>query len=188
MDLRNTRSFTITYPGITAKLLTRCRVCEAFNPLIGMEKHPKMEEFSAIWDTGATSSVITKNVADKLGLTPIGIIRVFHANGESYVNTYLVNIMLINDVGFHSLKVTEGVLRDMDVLIGMDIISLGDFAISNSDGHTQFTFQTPSTRKFDFVKEFNDQLYKPAIKDPIPGRNDPCHCGSGKKYKVCHGK
>jgi uncharacterized protein len=24
-------------------------------------------------------------------------------------------------------------------------------------------------------------------KDPTPGRNDPCHCGSGKKYKKCHG-
>jgi hypothetical protein len=23
------------------------------------------------------------------------------------------------------------------------------------------------------------------IKEPIPGRNDPCHCGSGKKYKKC---
>ena len=22
---------------------------------------------------------------------------------------------------------------------------------------------------------------------PTPGRNDPCHCGSGKKYKKCHG-
>jgi preprotein translocase subunit SecA len=24
--------------------------------------------------------------------------------------------------------------------------------------------------------------------DPKIGRNDPCHCGSGKKYKNCHGK
>jgi uncharacterized protein len=23
---------------------------------------------------------------------------------------------------------------------------------------------------------------------PKPGRNDPCFCGSGKKYKACHGK
>ena len=23
---------------------------------------------------------------------------------------------------------------------------------------------------------------------PKVGRNDPCHCGSGKKYKQCHGK
>jgi SEC-C motif len=22
--------------------------------------------------------------------------------------------------------------------------------------------------------------------DPVLGRNDPCHCGSGKKYKQCH--
>lgn len=24
------------------------------------------------------------------------------------------------------------------------------------------------------------------MKAPSPGRNDPCHCGSGKKYKRCH--
>ncbi|MBI2772242.1 MAG: UPF0149 family protein [Burkholderiales bacterium] len=24
-------------------------------------------------------------------------------------------------------------------------------------------------------------------KEPEPGRNDPCHCGSGKKFKKCHG-
>ncbi|RZI73657.1 MAG: zinc chelation protein SecC, partial [Variovorax sp.] len=24
-------------------------------------------------------------------------------------------------------------------------------------------------------------------KEPEPGRNDPCPCGSGKKYKKCHG-
>jgi preprotein translocase subunit SecA len=23
---------------------------------------------------------------------------------------------------------------------------------------------------------------------PVVGRNDPCPCGSGKKYKKCHGK
>jgi len=24
--------------------------------------------------------------------------------------------------------------------------------------------------------------------EPKLGRNDPCHCGSGKKFKQCHGK
>ena len=29
---------------------------------------------------------------------------------------------------------------------------------------------------------------KPIIREtPKIGRNDPCHCGSGKKYKKCHG-
>jgi preprotein translocase subunit SecA len=27
-----------------------------------------------------------------------------------------------------------------------------------------------------------------AIQVPRVGRNDPCPCGSGKKYKQCHGK
>jgi len=28
----------------------------------------------------------------------------------------------------------------------------------------------------------------PIVKDKMPGRNDPCPCGSGKKFKNCHGK
>ena len=28
----------------------------------------------------------------------------------------------------------------------------------------------------------------PLVKDKLPGRNDPCPCGSGKKFKNCHGK
>ncbi|MCQ2129304.1 MAG: preprotein translocase subunit SecA [Bacteroidaceae bacterium] len=28
----------------------------------------------------------------------------------------------------------------------------------------------------------------PFVKDKLPGRNDPCPCGSGKKFKNCHGK
>ena len=28
----------------------------------------------------------------------------------------------------------------------------------------------------------------PIIKEKLPGRNDPCPCGSGKKFKHCHGK
>ena len=28
----------------------------------------------------------------------------------------------------------------------------------------------------------------PASSLPRVGRNDPCPCGSGKKYKLCHGK
>ena len=29
-------------------------------------------------------------------------------------------------------------------------------------------------------------LRKPVRKTAKLGRNDPCHCGSGKKYKNCH--
>jgi preprotein translocase subunit SecA len=29
---------------------------------------------------------------------------------------------------------------------------------------------------------------QPVRAEKKPGRNDPCPCGSGKKYKNCHGK
>ena len=32
------------------------------------------------------------------------------------------------------------------------------------------------------------QRVQPIVKDKVVGRNDPCPCGSGKKYKQCHGK
>jgi len=34
-----------------------------------------------------------------------------------------------------------------------------------------------------------DELKNPTVRyeAPRPGRNDPCPCGSGKKYKKCHG-
>jgi preprotein translocase subunit SecA len=29
---------------------------------------------------------------------------------------------------------------------------------------------------------------QPVRVDKTPGRNEPCYCGSGKKYKLCHGR
>jgi preprotein translocase subunit SecA len=28
----------------------------------------------------------------------------------------------------------------------------------------------------------------PVRVEKTPGRNEPCYCGSGKKYKLCHGR
>ena len=32
------------------------------------------------------------------------------------------------------------------------------------------------------------QPQAPIVKEKLPGRNDPCPCGSGKKFKNCHGQ
>ena len=29
---------------------------------------------------------------------------------------------------------------------------------------------------------------QPIVAEKLPGRNDPCPCGSGKKFKNCHGR
>jgi preprotein translocase subunit SecA len=38
------------------------------------------------------------------------------------------------------------------------------------------------------LEQAADQKLEPVRVGPKVGRNDPCPCGSGKKYKQCHGK
>ena len=113
-----------------------------------------MVEFDAIWDTGATGSVITQTVVDACGLVATGMTVVHHVDGESQQETYLVNIALPNQVGYSVVPVTKGDLgAGADVLIGMNIINAGDFAVTNFDGITKFSFRVPSVGHIDFVED-----------------------------------
>lgn len=81
------------------------------------------------------------------------MVEVHTASGPEMANVYLVNIWLPGKVVFYNLEVTEGKLtRQCEVLIGMDIISEGDFAVTNYNGRTVFTFRFPSVGCIDFVK------------------------------------
>ena len=39
---------------------------------------------------------------------------------------------------------------EYDVVIGMDVICNGDFAVTNKDGNTTFSFRIPSEETIDF--------------------------------------
>lgn len=39
-----------------------------------------------------------------------------------------------------------------------------------------------------FLETGNYKYIRKPIESKKVGRNDPCNCGSGKKYKKCHGK
>lgn len=149
--MSNFKAFTLkSENGLLRDLKTKCGVCKAFNPLQGGQ-HPEISQFVGLWDTGATGTVISKSVVEKLNLKPIGKLKVFHANGESIVNVYAINLFLPNQVGFQFVKVTEGIISGFDLLTGMDIITTGDFSITNVGGKTTFLFRVPSVKEVDFV-------------------------------------
>ena len=110
--------------------------------------------FDAIWDTGATNSVISQAVIQKCGLAATGMAKVHGVHGVQTKPTYLVNIELPDKVVFASVRVTEGDVADGDMLIGMDIISQGDFSVTNCDGRSQFSYRTPSIEHIDYVAQF----------------------------------
>lgn len=125
-----------------------------------------------------------KKVVKDLGLVPTGAINVHGVHGAELRDTYLTFFYLPNNVIVGGLEVTDGDIAGADALIGMDIIGRGDFAVTNKDGKTTFSFRIPSQEKIDFVKQIESQN-KAAFNN---GRNNPCGCGSGLKYKKCHGK
>ncbi len=121
---------------------------------VGNVQPAEIKVFKGIWDTGATGCVITTKVVNDLGLKPTGMREVHTANGKADQQTYLVDIYLPNKVRVVNLTVTEASLPpDTDCLIGMDVITLGDFSITNFEGKTVMSFRTPSSICIDFVDE-----------------------------------
>lgn len=106
------------------------------------------------WDTGATGTCISKEIVSKLNLVPIGKVNVHTPSGIGVMNKYIINLILNNEVMFHNWMVMDSEIgnQGIDVLIGMDIISNGDFALSNYDGRTQFTFRIPSQEHVEYKR------------------------------------
>lgn len=141
----------------------------------------------AVWDTGAMGTSISRALAEELQLDKSGVIEITGVTGTALCSKYLVSLHLMNGIVIPELEVSdcEGNIG-CDVLIGMDVITLGDFAINNIGGQTTFFFRIPSLHCINYVQ----QLPRGAkvLTSPKPGRNDPCPCGSGEKYKRCHGR
>lgn len=146
-----------------------------------------------VWDTGAQCSVMRQDLVDKLGLTPRGFKNITGVTGSQRRNTYLANVTLNNKEITLDMEITgvDPFSNDADegMLIGMDIISKGDFSITNFQGNTVMTFRKPSQGTVDYCKE-NELINKYAKIHQawIKHGNKKCPCGSGKLYESCHGK
>lgn len=158
-------AFTTKYDGRVSELAQDVRISEAFHPASG-SKQPPLHDVKAIWDTGATESAISKTVVNDLGLQPIDKQTTHTANGTRMADVYLVNIYLPNGVAFSGLRVTDADIRGCDVLVGMDIIGSGDFAVTHRHGNTVMTFQVPSTHATDYVHEIDVENGKKGFRQP----------------------
>ena len=118
----------------------------------------KFSQYNALWDTGATNSVITPKVVKDLNLIPIGMGQSRHAGGVSDVNIYMVTLMLPNNVIIPNVKVSECAEQEgrIDVIIGMDVITLGDFSISGQGDRRMVSFSMPSAFNVDYVQLVED--------------------------------
>jgi hypothetical protein len=171
------QAFSINYNGLSNRLISDIEVFSLSFP------RPAPYKTTALWDTGATASIITRETAQALNLVPTGKVIINHGGGQSEHLTHLVDIGLPNGVLVSGITVTEmeHIVDNFGVIIGMDIISSGDFSITNLNRKTCFSFRYPSLARVDFVEEINRQMKR------LRGHN-LCPCKSGKQYRKCHGK
>lgn len=121
----------------------------------------QIEPLEALWDTGATNTAVSSNAIKTIGSTPITFAQVGTGGGQVTAPVHLVNVVLPNNVIIQNVQVTElSELNSCDILVGMDIISQGDFAITHVGGAACFSFRMPSTKLIDFVPESNEHNFK----------------------------
>lgn len=148
------RAFTLEANGILNELVTDVLIA----PTYAQQNNnyiPRLRK--ALWDTGASRSTINQRVVDDLHLVPAGQCTISTANGLANVNTYLVDIALPNQVTVKDVIVSCADIGAIDALIGMDIICVGDFSITNVGGKTKFSFRIPSMEEIDYVRDIRNQ-------------------------------
>ena len=166
-------AFSLEIQGKARDLRSPCRVSHPFDPR-GQDAAdlPQLHDATALWDTGATHSAITKRLVKSLGLNPVSQTEVHGVGGAKLRNEHLLNIYLPNNAAIPGVRATEcdETLGNFDLIIGMGIIAEGDFAVTSYGGNTTMSFRLPSTRTIDFVRELKEA--NDGTRTSKVGRND----------------
>lgn len=144
----NAYTFTRKYDNITNQIITDIVLRNNIRKITG----------KGLWDTGASFSCISRKVATALELVPTGFTNILTPSGSTVKPTYAITVDLPEYVTFETIKVCESEIgnQGIEMLIGMDIISKGNFSISNFQGKTIFSYAFPSFNHIDFTDNTYD--------------------------------
>ena len=141
-----TFALTETYDNFNGRIITNESI---------LYNDDQIENICVEWDCGATQSSISKELSQKLQLKPCGTQVATSSTGSALLDTYEISLILHDEV---EIPMRVSALPNIhssgvDMLIGMNVIHLGDFAISNYNDKTCFSFRIPSKGLIDFTKE-----------------------------------
>lgn len=136
-------AFTTIIPRVAGALINSVRISYEGTSI----------EVLALWDTGASSSCIAAELSTALGMRSIGKRRILTPSGMADVHLRRIDVMLPNEMPVERLVVCDSAIgqQEIGMLIGMDVISRGDFATSCRNGRTMFTFRMPSQWDANFM-------------------------------------
>jgi hypothetical protein len=132
----NHSAFRYEYQRLPNQLLSDVEV-------ISVDDSSRRGIYKGVWDTGATATMITPKIFNALNLAVVDTATVHGVNSLIKAPVVLVNLVLPNGIMVNGVRATVSDIQGVDMLIGMDLIKLGDFSISNFEKKTVFTFAIP---------------------------------------------
>jgi hypothetical protein len=129
-------TFKKEYSTLVEDIMTDCDIYSAD----GHKYHTER----ALWDTGADTTIISSRIVTELALQPYKAGGISGIGGATGSNVYLVHVLTPTGDFVANVEVMENDFEDIDVLIGMDVITKGDFCISTVNDQTVFSFRMPA--------------------------------------------
>lgn len=138
--------FTKKYDDFNGKIITQKQI----------RYNGKCKTVNVLWDTGSTYTCVSEELIKELSMvsnSDSDFLSTFY--GKIMSKTYDIIVILNNEleIPIDALKHNKIHEEGIDLLIGMDIIYRGDFAISTYNDETCFSFRIPSKGLIDFTKE-----------------------------------
>jgi len=142
-------AFDTEYKKIAREITTPVSIFSSHTSAEG-----KCVETYAVWDTGATHSVLSPKIVQDLDLFPIDTCIVRGINHDQISDIVIASICITSDLLLTGKRFSVNNIPGADVLLGMDIITMGDFIINNAEGQTLFSFVIPPFKdKISFSKK-----------------------------------
>ncbi len=137
-------TFKKEYPCVVERVITECDIYTTGGRKFHSER--------AMWDTGSDTTVLSARIVKELGLKPHMQGGIEGIGGATGSNVYMVHLALPTGNMVTYIEAMESDFDDIDVLIGMDVISFGDFVLTNADNKTIFQFRLPSVGGLELIE------------------------------------
>lgn len=129
--------FSISLGSLADEIVTECE-------FVSLDQQRRVKAQRAMWDTGSNATILSTKLVSELRPDQFGQGGMTGIGGQSEGDTYLMHVSLPTGDIITYQEVYEANLGDYDAIIGMDIITRGNFHLDCDHGETLFSFELPN--------------------------------------------
>ena len=129
--------FNVNLGSLADEIVTEC-------DFVSLDQTRRVKALRAMWDTGSNATILSTKLISELRPERFGQGGMTGIGGQSEGDTYLVHVSLPTGDVITYQEVYEANLGDYDAIIGMDIITRGNFHLDCDYGEILLSFELPN--------------------------------------------